>query len=118
MVFVPASLILANNYQPLIWALCTHGVCMFFRVPMKIMTISIMLLLSGCSTTKSSHIACDFVGGAAGNTIERHGNKGNSDMHGNIVRNNQNSDFFEGVLNILGGMFTRAVSDKENEPCT
>jgi hypothetical protein len=89
-----------------------------FKITMKVMAISLLLLLSACSTTKSAHVACDFIEGSAGNTIERHENKGKSDIHGNIVRNNQNSDFFEGVLNLLGGMFTRAVNDEKSEPCT
>jgi len=89
-----------------------------FRITFKTITISLLLLLSGCSSTSTSHVACDFVEGAADNAIERHENKGNSDMHGNVVRNNQNSDFFEGILNVLGGAFTRAVNDKNNEPCT
>ncbi|SEK75216.1 hypothetical protein SAMN05216262_102274 [Colwellia chukchiensis] len=91
---------------------------MLFRNTIKIMAISLLLSLSGCSTTKSSHITCDFIAGAAGNAIERHDNKGGSDMHGNIVRRNENSDFLEGVLNIIGGMLTRAVNDKETELCT
>jgi hypothetical protein len=91
---------------------------MSFKIEINIVTLFLILLLSSCSTTKSSHIACDFVEGAAGNAIERHENKGNSDMHGNIVRNNQNSDFLEGILNIFGGMFTRAVNDQKSKPCT
>lgn len=91
---------------------------MSFRVTVKIMMISLLLLLSGCSSTKSSHIACDFAEGAADSAIERHENKGNNDIHGNIVRTNKNSDAFEGVLSVLGGMLTRAVNEKENEPCT
>ena len=58
---------------------------MSFKITMKIMIVSLLLLLNYCSTTKLSHIACDF---------------------------------FEGILNILDGMFTRAVNDKESEPCT
>lgn len=85
---------------------------------MKRLAVLLLILVSGCATTKSSHIACDFVEGAADNAIERHENKGRSDIHGNIVRNNQNSDLLEGILNVLGGMLSRSVNNEQNEDCT
>lgn len=84
------------------------------------MTIAFFVLITGCSSTKSAHLGCDFVGGAAENAIERHENKGKSDIHGNKIKNNQNSDVTEGFLTVIGGILTRAISsdNKNKSKCT
>ena len=86
----------------------------------KIFVIAGFILISGCASTKSAHLGCDFVGGAAENAIERHENKGKSDIHGNKVKNNQNSDFLEGILSVFSGILTRSVSsdNKNKSKCT
>ncbi|MGB1262393.1 MAG: hypothetical protein ACPG52_05735 [Cognaticolwellia sp.] len=89
-----------------------------FKFTIKIMTIFLLLFLSACSTTKSSHIACDFVGGAAGNAVDRHENKGKSDIHGNTLKNKENSDLSKGIFSILSGAATRLINSNKSEPCT
>lgn len=81
--------------------------------------MSFIIMLTGCSSTTSHHLVCDFVGGAAGNAIKRHDSKGQSDIHGNVVKNKYNSDAFEGLLSIFSGMLTRAISSdkKEKQAC-
>jgi hypothetical protein len=85
---------------------------------MKTNLVILFLFISGCSTTKTAHVACDFVAGASDNALERHENKSQSDIHGNTVNQRKNSDFLEGVLNVFGGMASRALNNKETEPCS
>lgn len=85
---------------------------------MKIISVILLLFVSGCSTTKTAHLACDFVAGASGNALERHENKSQSDRHGNTVNQRKNSDFLEGILGVFGGMASRALNEKETEPCS
>tara|TARA_R110000744_G_scaffold107365_2_gene203866 strand:- start:385 stop:660 length:276 start_codon:yes stop_codon:yes gene_type:complete len=91
---------------------------MFSKVLLKVIIISFSLYLGGCSTIKPTNVACDFVVGAGDNAIDRHENKNKSDIHGNKVKNNQNSDVLEGVLNIIGGMFTRGLNNDSSGKCT
>ena len=83
---------------------------MFSKGLVNFLVISCFVCISGCSSTNTAHVGCDFVGGAAENAIERHENKGKSDIHGNVVKNGQNSDVLEGVLSVLSGILTRAIS--------
>ncbi|MBA6296385.1 hypothetical protein H4J46_16245 [Colwellia sp. MB02u-6] len=91
---------------------------MFSKVSVKIIIISCLVSLGGCSTTKPTNVACDFVVGAGDNAIERHENKNKSGTHGNKVKNNQNSDTLEGILNIFGGMLTRSLNNDSSKKCT
>ncbi|MBA6342518.1 hypothetical protein H4J59_16110 [Colwellia sp. MB02u-10] len=91
---------------------------MFSKVSVKISIISLSLFLGSCSTTKPTNVVCDFVDGASDNATERHENKNKSDIHGNKIKNNQNSDILEGILNIFGGMFTRSLNNDSSDKCT
>tara|TARA_R110001583_G_scaffold192168_1_gene358401 strand:- start:81 stop:356 length:276 start_codon:yes stop_codon:yes gene_type:complete len=91
---------------------------MFSKVSSKIIIISFLLFFGGCSTTKPTNVACDFVAGAGDNALERNENKNKSDIHGNKIKNSQNSDALEGILNIFSGMFTRSLNDDSNGKCT
>lgn len=82
------------------------------------LTLTCFVFISGCSSTKSAHIGCDFLGGAAENVIERHENKGKSDIHGRKIKNNQNTDAEEGGLSVLSGILTRAISSDNKSKCT
>jgi hypothetical protein len=88
-------------------ALCTNGACVLLKFSLKLTITLCLMSLSGCSTTKPTNIACDFVGGAVDNANERYENK-----------NNQNSDVIEGILNIFGGMLTRNLNNDSSDECT
>ncbi|WP_448250453.1 hypothetical protein [Thalassotalea agariperforans] len=87
------------------------------KVLIKIYVISLILLVSGCSST-SSHVACDFVGAVAKNAGERHRDKDKVDIYGNPVKKHQNSDIVTGILSIFVGATSRAIDDEEKEACT
>ena len=91
---------------------------MFSKVSVKIVTITGLVFLGGCSATQPTNVACDFVVGAGDNAIERHENKNKSDTHGNKVKNNQNSDILSGILNIFGGVLTRNLNNDSSKKCT
>jgi len=91
---------------------------MFSKVSIAVITMALLLYLGGCSTTKPVNVVCDFIVGATDNAIERDNNKNKSDIHGNQIKNSQNSDVFEGILNILGGVFTRIMNNDSNDKCT
>ena len=91
---------------------------MFSKVSVKIIIISCLVSLGGCSTTKPTNVACDFVVGAGDNAIERHENKNKSGTHGNKIKNNRNSDTLESILNIFGGMLTRSLNNDSSKKCT
>jgi hypothetical protein len=91
---------------------------MFSNVSVKIIIISLALFLGACSTTKPTNVVCDFVGGASDNATERHRNKNQSEIHGNKIKNDQNSDILEGILNVFGGIFTRSLNNESSDKCT
>lgn len=73
--------------------------------------------MSGCTSTGSSNMACDFIDGAAENALERDEDKGKSDIHGNRVKTNRNSDTEAGLMSILSGAFTRFMNSSESGNC-
>ena len=86
----------------------------------KFLSIYCFVLISACSSTKTAHVSCDFVGGAADSAIERHEKKKHSDIHGNKAKSSQNTSFIDGILSVFSGILTRAASSgkKTTSKCT
>lgn len=106
-----------NNFQGI-----NQHIKGFFMVIKKLsnfILMSFIIVLTGCSSTTSHHLVCDFLDGAGENSTKRHDSKGQSDIHGNVVKNKHNSDVLEGLLSVFGGMLTRAISSdkKEKQAC-
>jgi hypothetical protein len=94
---------------------------MSFKVFIKTIIIIIIFILSlvGCSTTKTTNVACDFVGGVAHDSDERQERQNRGDMHGREVNsNNKSSSIIVGIFNVIGGMLERSLKDDTSGKCT
>ncbi|SEL96834.1 hypothetical protein SAMN05216262_1473 [Colwellia chukchiensis] len=91
---------------------------MILKSQSKCLVALIILSLAGCSTTKAIHVACDFTAGAANNAINRDKNKNSSDIHGEKLKTNGNSDALEGVLGVISGVLTRSLNSNTQSKCT
>lgn len=84
----------------------------------KILIIVIAVCtLSGCATTSSSNLACDFIDGAADNVVTRNEDKDKSTIHGDRVQSSQNNDIEAGVLSLISGAFTRFMNSDDSSEC-
>jgi uncharacterized Fe-S cluster-containing MiaB family protein len=89
---------------------------MSFKVFIK--TIIFILSLAGCSTTKTTNVACDFVGGVYDASIEKQQKRNQGNIHGREVGNNHDSGIVEGILNVFAGMLNRSLKDDTSGKCT
>ncbi|QSX36270.1 hypothetical protein [Shewanella sedimentimangrovi] len=76
---------------------------------LKVALLGVSLVCTGCSSTDVTHTSCDFVVGATESEMRAQQEQRSQDNETNLIN---------GILNVITGLFTRAVSDnKDTDRC-
>jgi len=76
----------------------------------RLITITLLVLTAGCSSTNGAQMSCDFVEGAYNSQRDRESHY----SHWSSKEKQHNDDIINGLLSVISGSINRSLSDEEN----